>query len=135
MGSVHGNITAIGPDTQPFNVAGVPLKLSGTFAAPTSVSVFSSEQGEYSFIDLLPGEYTLEASLQGFKKYTKSVTIQAGQVILEDIRLELEALSEQVTVSADRDDLKATQAAPAQNSSKHASDGPTGERCFQNALL
>jgi hypothetical protein len=50
------------------------LKLkSGTHVAETS----ANDSGEYEFTKLSPGEYTLEATAEGFKTSSKTIAIQA----------------------------------------------------------
>ncbi len=111
-GVLQGQIVAISPDGQPFYVPGVSLKLTGSGPAITSLTTFSNEVGEYQFRELLPGTYTLEAALQGFKKFSKTVTIRAAETIVEDLTLELEGLRAEVTVSSETEGIATTETAP-----------------------
>jgi hypothetical protein len=61
----------------------------------------SNEQGEFSFAAVPPGTYTLKVSLPGFKTYeSKGVRIAAQQFITLDVVLEVGAIAEVVTVTA-----------------------------------
>ncbi len=62
----------------------------------------TDESGFYIFPSLAPGQYTISAELQGFKKATRTgVQLDAAGSITMDLTLETGALSEEVTVTAD----------------------------------
>jgi hypothetical protein len=59
--------------------------------------------GTYSFVNVLPGEYTIRVTLQGFKEYVKeSVPVSANVVARVPVMLEVGALTEAVTVQSER---------------------------------
>src|SRR5712664_599256 len=98
-GSIHGTVTTLQENTSS-GLAGVILKLTpgpdgGALAAGTD------EAGNYEFKGLKPGTYTVSISQPGFKSYTKTVTVNAGQATALDIRAELETVTEKVEVSED----------------------------------
>ena len=84
-GTLKGAIIAISSEALPYKVAGAKLKLKGMLLIEAS----SSEQGEYEFTCLSNGDYTLEVSAPGFKTFSKLVTVQAGEVLIENITLEV----------------------------------------------
>jgi hypothetical protein len=60
----------------------------------------SNDQGEFSFAAVPPGNYTVRASLSGFKAYeNRNVRIAAQQFVTLDITLEVGTLQETVTVT------------------------------------
>ena len=59
----------------------------------------TSETGAYQIVDLIPGRYTVEAELQGFKKSSQVVTLEVGQRARLDIELAIGNFSETVTVA------------------------------------
>ncbi|MEO8432210.1 MAG: carboxypeptidase-like regulatory domain-containing protein, partial [Acidobacteriota bacterium] len=63
-GNVYGNVT----DEQGGRLPGVSVTLSGVGAPNTQVT---DARGEYRFLNLSPGTYTLTYDLQGFTKVTK----------------------------------------------------------------
>jgi len=70
-------------------------------------SSVTDESGFYSFGTLLPGQYTISAELQGFKKATRaSVQLDAAGAITVDFTLETGNLSEEVTVTAEAAQLQ-----------------------------
>ncbi len=62
----------------------------------------SNQDGTYFVTGIVPGRYQISASLEGFKTSTqRAITLSIGKTASVDIRLEVGALSESVTVSAD----------------------------------
>lgn len=62
----------------------------------------SGAEGEYSLPFLSPGPYTLSAEAPGFKKYAQEgIQIGTNQRLTQDIKLEVGAQTESVTVTAD----------------------------------
>jgi hypothetical protein len=111
---LQGTVSAVGPDGQPFHIPGAELKFIGAPVGTALRSTFSERDGTYQFADLPPGSYTLEVSFPGFKKVAKTVAIPAGETVVENIRLELAELREEVTVKAESEGVATKQAAPAE---------------------
>ena len=98
-GSIHGTVTTLQENTSS-GLAGVILKLTpGPDGSPLTAG--TDEAGSYEFKGLKPGTYTISINQPGFKPYTKTVTVNAGQATALDIRAELETLTEKVEVSED----------------------------------
>jgi len=87
---------------------GASLKLTPASSGQPSRSTVTNEQGEYKFTDLAAGIYTLQIDLTGFKQQTKTVTLQKDTTAVENINLELEGLTADVTVVADGEGLNTT---------------------------
>jgi hypothetical protein len=98
-GRLQGEVTGIGADGIPFNIPGASLDLKTTPTGPATASVLSDEEGKYSVTELSPGPYTLEVSFPGFKTIVKTVTITARSTVTEDIRLELQGVSQTIDVT------------------------------------
>lgn len=97
MGTVGGVVATVAPDGQSYNIPGASIKLKrGTQVAET----FANDAGEYEFTKLMPGEYTLEASAEGFKTSSKNIAIRAGQTSVENVKLEVADVTAAVTVSS-----------------------------------
>ena len=97
-GTLRGVVATEAPDGQSYNIPGASLKLKrGMQFAETS----ANDAGEYEFTKLLPGEYTLEATADGFKTSSKTITIPAGETLLENISLEVAEVTASVTVASD----------------------------------
>src|SRR6266404_1259140 len=87
---------------------GASLKFTPASSGQPSRSGVTDEQGEYKFTDLAAGIYTLQIDLTGFKQQTKTVTLQKDTTTVENINLELEGLTADVTVVADGEGLNTT---------------------------
>ena len=80
-------------------VPGVTVELINE-ATSISREAVSNEQGEYNFAAVQPGNYTVKASITGFKTYeNRGVRIAAQQFITLDITLEVGQLQETITVT------------------------------------
>ena len=63
---------------------------------------FSDEQGAFSVDALLPGQYQLEATLDGFETVVRQVVLAAGQTESIDVTLTPARFTEGVVVTARR---------------------------------
>ncbi|MCE5310187.1 MAG: carboxypeptidase regulatory-like domain-containing protein [Acidobacteriales bacterium] len=67
----------------------------------------SNDSGRYTIPFLIPGQYSVELEAPGFKKYVReNVQLQISDHAALDIRLELGAVSEEVTVSGQMTQLE-----------------------------
>jgi hypothetical protein len=96
----QGTIRGIVKDQQGIiPAAEVTLVNESTSAART---VITNEVGEYVFTSVLPGSYTLRASLAGFRsEERKGLQLATQQQIVQDFTLEVGGLTEQITVSGE----------------------------------
>ena len=68
----------------------------------TKANAVSEATGEYTIPFLAPGIYNISAEAAGFKKYTQQgITLSAGEHPVVDIHLEVGAVSDSVTVTAE----------------------------------
>ena len=66
-----------------------------------SVKYTTNQNGEYEFLQVPPGNYTLTAEATGFKKYQRSgMVLEVAQVAAIDIRLEVGAVTESIEITA-----------------------------------
>jgi TonB-dependent receptor len=68
---------------------------------PGNISVVTDQVGEFTVIDLTPGDYKVTISYVGFLPFTTDVKVVAGQSTRADALLKVEAKGEAVTVVAD----------------------------------
>jgi hypothetical protein len=81
-------------------VPGVEVTLTNE-ATNAVRAVTTNEVGEYSFPSVLPGTYTIRVALAGFKtEERRGLPIATQQMLNMDFMLEIGALAEQVTVTA-----------------------------------
>ncbi|HEV2835667.1 MAG TPA: TonB-dependent receptor [Pyrinomonadaceae bacterium] len=96
----NGVISGQVKDPEGANLPGATVSL---YARDRSFSLVTTtnSSGAYSFKNLAPGEYLVEAELSGFALATaQAVTVTRGQTITHDIALELSGLRASVVVTA-----------------------------------
>jgi len=80
-------------------------------ATNTKVEARSDGSGKYVMPGLPPGAYTLEASANGFKKFVQSgIELAVQQQAKVDVRLEVGAVSDSVTVEAEVSSIETSSA-------------------------
>ena len=97
-GTLRGVVTVVSSQGQIFPGEDVAIQVTATGAGAPNLTTTTSETGVYRIVNVPPGEYRLTASYPGLKSATINFTIRAGQATLEDVRLEIEVLREQIDV-------------------------------------
>ena len=96
----QGGIRGVVKDAQGI-VPGVEVTLVNE-ATNAIRSVTTNEVGEYSFPSVLPATYTIRVALAGFKTEERTgLLLATQQIITMDFTLEVGALAEQITVTAE----------------------------------
>jgi hypothetical protein len=98
LGSIHGTLTTAQEDTSS-GLAGISVKLTTEPPDGNPMTADSDDAGHYEFKDLKPGTYTISITQAGFKPFTKSLSLSAGEAAVADIRVELQTVTEKVEVS------------------------------------
>src|SRR5438105_5457617 len=93
----NGSISGIVKDTAQSVLQGARVELQ-----PSGRSVITNNQGQFTFTDLAPGQYTVSVSYVGFSPYSSAVNVQAGQIARADTILLIAKQSEVMTVKGDR---------------------------------
>ena len=97
----EGSIRGVVKDEQGAVLPGVTVIAASPTVAGTRTAS-SDAQGAYRLVDLPPGEYTVEAELQGFSRFARSgVIVRAGLNLSVDITLSVGTLQETVRVEAE----------------------------------
>ena len=95
VGNVFGYVT----DEQGGRLPGVTVTLTGVGAPKTQTT---DSRGEYRFLNLDPGTYTLAYELQGFTKVTKpDVQVSVGQNTNTSAALKISSVEATVTVKGE----------------------------------
>ena len=93
--SITGRIT----DQHGANVAGAEVRLRSR-SGPQSLTL-TDENGAYSFRNIAPGDYVLEINKGGFASFASNeLTVTRGQSLTNDAKLSVEAVSENVVITA-----------------------------------
>ncbi len=97
-GSIRGTVT----DTEGEILPGATVELVGEKLMGGTRSILTNDEGKFRFPNLMPGEYEVTITLEGFQtaKMTKLRVKIAGTVTV-DVILNLASLEESVTVSAE----------------------------------
>jgi Carboxypeptidase regulatory-like domain len=98
LGSIHGTLTTTQEDTSS-GLAGISVKLTTEPPDGNPMTADTDDAGHYEFKDLKPGTYTISITQAGFKPFTKSLSLSAGEAAVADIRVELQTVTEKVEVS------------------------------------
>ena len=101
--TIFGTVKGIVHDPQHRPVAGVRLALRASDSQFTVTSA-SNQDGEFSFSAVPIGDYVLTASAPGFAELQRKVRVSSGSVVDLHLALNLSAVSQEVEVSAARQD-------------------------------
>ena len=93
------NVQGLVQDPSAAGIANAKVDLINV-ATQVSATTTSDDSGNYRFLSLAPGTYTITAEAQGFKRAETTVTLQTNQTLNVPITLEVGTLAEQVTVTA-----------------------------------
>ena len=95
-----GTITGTVTDGSGAAIANAPVDVRNTDTNVPYPTV-TTETGAYTVLRLPPGPYSVTVAAPGFKKLIRSgVTVDAGQTLPLDLRVEIGSATESVTVSA-----------------------------------
>jgi hypothetical protein len=97
----YGRITGRVVDSAAAVVPGVNIRVANIETSVVTSTV-SDSAGNYEARDLVPGHYTITAETKGFKRYLRGpVEVRVGDVLTIDIAMELGAVTDSVTVTAE----------------------------------
>ena len=99
VGAIAGTVT----DASGAVLPGATVTLTsaqGTVGGNREVA--TDERGAYQFLRLVPGTYSVKASLQGFRPFTQAgITVNSDQTSRADARLEIGTMEEGIVVSGE----------------------------------
>ena len=99
--STGGRVIGRVADSSGAVVSGVTVTLANE-ATGVSRETKTNESGDYSFIEVTPGSYRVEYSLQGFKKdVRKNVTLDVNQVLTLNVIMQAGGAQETVEVTSE----------------------------------
>ena len=101
-GYVHAQVNRGAIRGRATDSAGAVLHGAEVTLEPQMSPTVSGPQGEFTFPDLAPGNYTITVSYVGFSHFTTSVTVTSGQVAHVDAKLTVATSNEEVMVYAER---------------------------------
>src|SRR5437867_2935066 len=92
-----GTIGGVVRDPSGAAVAGALVRLASQASGLARLAA-TSEQGDYSFPALLPGEYEVSVEAPGFERTVRTATVEAGTTTTADFTLRVGDVKESVTV-------------------------------------
>jgi hypothetical protein len=95
--SIEGSITIVDQEGKVNAVPNVLVNLTAS-ASATPLSTATDIEGRYRFCDLRPGAYTIDARVDGFTPFTGSVVVNPGEAKIQDVRLELATVVQNIEV-------------------------------------
>jgi hypothetical protein len=135
VGALQGTISAASPSGRSYGAPGAKVRLIGTSRDASSLSIVADDSGEYRFGNVTPGSYALEVALDGFDDVAKPITIHAGETTIENVKLEVKSMREEVTISAAREGVNTSDAGPSSEiKQKTFQTVPLVNERFQDAL-
>jgi len=97
-----GNITGTVTDEEREILPGATVELSGEKLMGGVRSVTTNEKGKFRFPNLMPGEYEITVTMEGFQTAKRTeLKVTAGGTVTVDVSLKMTTLKESVTVSAE----------------------------------
>jgi outer membrane receptor protein involved in Fe transport len=97
-GTITGTVTDESGEVLP----GATVELSGEKLLGGARSYLTNEKGKFRFPNLMPGEYELTITLEGFQTAKRTeLDVNIGRTVTVDVVLNLASLEESVTVSAE----------------------------------
>lgn len=102
QGSTDGSIRGTVRDEQGGALPGVTITVTSPTVPLAPPVVLTDAAGAYLILNLQPGVYVLEATLQGFARFVREgIAVRAGLNLGVDIDMSLGTLAETITVSGD----------------------------------
>lgn len=113
---------------------GVPITLTNAIGGVRET--LSDEAGNYTFADLVAGDYTLRVTLAGFEPFERRIPVQFGATVEINIELKPIAVSESVEVTdrVDPDVARDESSVPATVTNQTLQNAPLIDERFQDAL-
>ncbi len=99
--SISGRVSVASAQGVSNNLSAITVKLTGPAPAITSQDAVSDTDGRFVFTHLAPGSYKLEVTVEGFKPWSATVALVAGQDAVQDAGLQLNLIEEQVEVKGE----------------------------------
>lgn len=133
--SIAGNVSVITGQGQANSLAGVSAKISEPNTGSTLQSTLTDVSGRFQFTHLTAGTYTLEVSADGFKPWAKTIELAQSQTAVQDVRLEINSVVEQIEVQGENIEISTNNAETTATISDRQLDTlPLAEQKFTEAL-
>ena len=92
-GSIAGHVT---------DALGGVLQGATVVLTPKVGKAATDSHGDYTIVDLPPGDYTVSVKYVGFSDYTTKITVESGKAVHVDVKLDVAAQSSEILVTDER---------------------------------
>src|SRR5262249_14975003 len=92
-GSIQGRVT---------DSTGAVLQGASVTVTPGGVRAATTTEGDFAIAGVMPGTYTVTVDFVGFKQFTQSVTVAAGETMRVNVKLDVAGQTEEILVAAER---------------------------------
>jgi hypothetical protein len=113
--TISGRVSVASSQGVSNNLAAISVKLTGPAPATTSQEEVSDTEGRFEFDRLGAGTYTLSVVVEGFKPWSATVTLTAGQAAVQDAALQLNLVEETVEVKGEATEIATESVSPTAN--------------------
>ena len=103
--TISGRVSVASAQGVSNNLSAITVKLTGPTPATTSQEAVSDTEGRFAFSHLAPGTYKLEIAVDGFKPWSATVALVAGQDAVQDAGLQLNTIEENVEVKGEATEI------------------------------
>ena len=110
--SISGRVSVASAQGVSNNLSAITVKLTGPSPATTSQNAVSDSDGRFEFTHLAPGNYKLEVTVEGFKPWSATVDLVAGQDSVQDAALQLNLVEESVEVKGEATEIATESVSP-----------------------
>jgi hypothetical protein len=110
--SISGRVSVASSQGVSNNLSAITVKLTGPLPATTAQNEVSDAEGRFEFDHLVPGNYKLDAALEGFKPWSSNLTLSAGQALVQDIGLQINQVEENMEVKGEATEIETESTSP-----------------------